>query len=228
MMPKIRLLIADDHEVVRLGLRSLLEAEDDMEVVGEAANAAEAIRLTSQLRPDVVILDIRLPGQSGLEACSMIRQRHPRTRVIILTSYISEQLVTQALRAGAAGYVLKDVDSAELLRAIRAAYAGKTVLDPEAAGQIIAHLRQLESQEEAPAFKGLSRRELQVMALVAKGQSNREIGAQLNLSEGTVRNYVSSIMEKLGLRNRIEIATYALEHRLFDRYPSLNDQFGSK
>ncbi len=221
MKPKIRLLIVDDHEVVRLGLRMLLEAEEDMVVVGEAANADEALRLTSQLRPDVVVMDIRLPGRSGLEACQAIRQRHPKTRVIILTSYLSEELVTQAVRAGASGYVLKDIDSLELVRAIRAAYEGKTVLDPSAANHIVSHLRQLEHREESSPFGSLSRRELQVMALVARGKSNREIAGLLSLSEGTVRNYVSSLMEKLGLRNRIEVATYALEHRLFEYFPEL-------
>ncbi len=221
MSKKIRLLIVDDHEVVRMGLRALLEGEKDMEVVGEAATAQEAIRLVPQVRPDVVIMDIRLPAQSGLEACQAIRQRHPKTRVIMLTSYLSEELVTQALRVGAAGYVLKDVDSTELLRAIRTAYAGKTVLDSQAACQIVARLQQAAVPKEDPAFKALSWRELQVMALVTRGMSNREIGQALSLSEGTVRNYVSTIMEKLGLRNRIEVATYALQHRLFERYPSL-------
>ncbi len=220
---KIRLLIVDDHEVVRLGLRMLLEAEEDMTVVGEAANGDEALRLASQLRPDVVVMDIRLPGRSGLEACKAIRQRHPRTQVIMLTSYLSEELVTQAIRAGAAGYVLKNIDSQELVEAIRSAYAGRTVLDPSAAEYIVSHLRQLEHQEENTPFDALSQRELQVMALVAQGKSNREIGAALNLSEGTVRNYVSSVMEKLGLRNRIEVATYALRFRLFDYFPSLAD-----
>ncbi|HEY58109.1 MAG TPA: response regulator transcription factor [Anaerolineae bacterium] len=223
MKPKIRLLIVDDHEVVRLGLRMLLEAEEDMVVVGEAADGEEALRLASQLRPDVVVMDIRLPGRSGLEACQAIRQRHPKTRVIMLTSYLSEELVTQAIRAGASGYVLKNIDSMELVQAIRSAYAGRTVLDPSAADYIVSHLRQMEHREDTSPFDPLSQRELQVMALVARGKSNREIGRLLHLSEGTVRNYVSSVMEKLGLRNRIEVATFALEHRLFDYFPLLAD-----
>lgn len=223
MKPKIRLLVVDDHEVVRLGLRMLLEAEEDMVVVGEAADGEEALRLASQLRPDVVVMDIRLPGRSGLEACQAIRQRRPKTRVIMLTSYLSEELVTQAIRAGASGYVLKNIDSMELVQAIRSAYAGRTVLDPSAADHIVSHLRQMEHREGTSPFDPLSQRELQVMALVARGKSNREIGRLLHLSEGTVRNYVSSVMEKLGLRNRIEVATFALEHRLFDYFPSLAD-----
>jgi len=220
-MAKIRLLIVDDHEVVRMGLKALLGAEEDMEVVGEAATAQEALRLADELHPDVVIMDIRLPAQSGLEACHAIRRRHPRTRVVMLTSYLSEELVTQALRMGAAGYVLKNVDSTELLDTIRTAYAGKTVLDPEAACQVVARLGRHEPPEEDPAFKDLTHRELQIMALIARGKSNREIAATLHLSEGTVRNYVSALMDKLGLRNRIEVATYALTHQLFERYPSL-------
>lgn len=221
-MAKIRLLVVDDHEVVRVGLKALLSAEEDMEVVGEAATAQEAERLAAELRPDVVIMDVRLPLESGLEACQTIRRRHPRTRVVMLTSYVSEELVAQALRMGASGYVLKNVDSTELLETIRAAYAGKTVLDPAAACQVMARLGPEASPEEDPSFKELTSRELQIMALVARGKSNREIASILHLSEGTVRNYVSSIMDKLGLRNRIEVATYALTHRLFDRYPALS------
>lgn len=223
MTPNIRVLIVDDHEVVRLGLRMLLEAEEDMVVVGEAANGEEALRLAAQLRPDVVVMDIRLPGRSGLEACQAIRQRHPKTRVIMLTSYLNDELVAQAIRAGASGYVLKNIDGTELVQTIRAAHAGRTVLDPDAAEHILARLRQMESQEDASPFEPLSQRELQVMALVARGKTNREIARLLYLSEGTVRNYVSAMMEKLGLRNRIEVATFALEHRLFDRFPSLAD-----
>ena len=220
-MAKIRLLVVDDHEVVRLGLKTLLEAEEDMEVVGEASTAQEAEHLAAELHPDVVIMDVRLPLESGLEACQAIRRRFPRTRVIMLTSYVSEELVTQALRVGASGYVLKNVDSTELLNTIRATYAGKTVLDPEAACQVVARLNEAASPADDPAFKGLTSRELQIIALVARGKSNREIATTLHLSEGTVRNYVSAIMDKLGLRNRIEVATYALTHHLFERYPSL-------
>ncbi len=220
----LKLLIVDDHEVVRLGLRSLLDGEPDLEVVGEAANAAEALRQVHALRPDVVVMDVRLPDKSGIEACRLIRQRHPRTQVVILTSYINKDLVTQALRAGAAGYVLKNVKTEDLLETIRAAQSGRTVLDSQAAQQIIERLHRQEMEAEDPAFKRLSPREAQVMALVARGLSNREIGRILSLSEGTIRNYVSSIMEKMGFRNRIEIATYAVEHRIFEWSLNLGDE----
>lgn len=218
----LRLLIVDDHEVVRLGLRSLLDGEADFEVVGEAGSAAEALDQVHALRPDVVIMDIRLPDRSGIEACRLIRQHHPRTQVVILTSYLSRDLVDQAMRAGAAGYVLKNVKTEELVETIRATRSGRAALNPDAARQMLARFSP-QGMEEDPAFRKLSPRELQVMALVTRGLSNREIGRILHLSEGTVRNYVSSIMEKMGFRNRIEIATYAVEHRIFESTPNLGE-----
>ena len=219
----LKLLIVDDHEVVRLGLRSLLDAERDFEVIGEAGSAAEALAQVEALRPDVVIMDIRLPDKSGIEACRLIRQRHPRIQVVILTSYLSRDLVQQALRAGAAGYVVKNVKTEELLETIRAARAGRAPLSPDRVQQVLARFS-AEEEERDPALEKLSPRELQVMALVTRGLSNREIGRILNLSEGTVRNYVSSIMEKMGFRNRIEIATYAVEHRIFESTPNLGEE----
>lgn len=224
MTQPLRLLIVDDHEVVRMGLRALLDAEPDMTVVAEAATAQEALEMAQRHRPDVAVVDVRLPGTSGLELCRELRQRYPRTQVVILTSFLTEELVTQALRAGASGYVLKDVSTDELLRAIRAAAQGKTALDPLTAQHMVSHLRRLEMERQAQAFEGLSQREMQVLALVAQGLSNREIGERLYLSEGTVRNYVSNIMEKLGLRNRIELATYAVAHHIFDFIEGLDEE----
>ncbi len=224
-MPKVlRLLVVDDHEVVRMGLRALLDAEPDMEVVAEAGTAEEALQMAERHRPDVAVVDVRLPDRSGLELCRDLRRRFPLTQVVILTSFLTEELVSQALRAGAAGYVLKDVGTEELLRAIRAAAEGKTALDPQAAREMVSHLHRLELEREAKAFERLSPRELQVLALVARGLSNREIGQRLHLSEGTVRNYVSSVMEKLGMRNRIELATHAVEHHIFDFVQGLDDE----
>jgi len=220
---RTRLLLVDDHEVVRLGLRTLLEAEPDMEVVAEAGTAEEALDKVERYHPDVVVMDVRLPGKSGLEACRLIRQRHPTTQVVILTSYLSEEFVSHALRAGAAGYVLKEVGGSELVHAIRQAREGRVAFDPHTASQMVARLRRLEAHIEESAFKGLSRREMEVLALVSKGRSNREIAHRLSLSEGTVRNYVSAIMEKLGMRNRIELATYAVQHHISEWMPDMDD-----
>ncbi len=212
MTKRIRLLIVDDHAVVRLGLRTLLADEADLEVVAEAGTAEEALVQVSNLHPDVVVLDIQLPGRSGLEACYDIRTQFPETQVVILTSHAGEGFVEQALRAGAAGYVLKQVGNEELVRAVHAAQRGEIALDPRTATKVIARLKNLQTQAETSAFRELSQREVDVLARVAKGESNREIGRVLNLSEITVRNYVSNILEKLHLRNRIELATYAVMH----------------
>ena len=216
-MNRIRLLIVDDHEVVRLGLRTLLTDEPDLEVAAEAGTAEEALVQVANHHPDVVILDIQLPGRSGLEACQEICKKFPETHVIILTSHAGEGFAEQALRAGAAGYVLKQVGNEELVRAIRAAQRGEMALDPRTASRVVARLKDLESRSEANAFRDLSPRELDVLAPLARGKTNAEIGQQLNLSEKTVGNYISNMFEKLGLKNRIELAAYAFEHHLFER-----------
>ncbi len=214
MTNRIRLLIVDDHEVVRLGLRTLLADEPDLEVVAEAGTAEEALVQVANHHPDVVVLDIQLPGRSGLEACHDIRRQFPETQVVILTSHGGDSFAEQALRAGAAGYVLKQVGNEELVRAVRAARRGEIALDPKTATKVVARLKDLQTRAESSAFRDLSQRELDVLALVARGESNREIGQAINLSEITVRNYVSNILEKLHLRNRIELATYAVQHRI--------------
>jgi DNA-binding NarL/FixJ family response regulator len=212
----IRVLLVDDHEVVRLGLITLMQDRPDLAVVGEAGSAAEALRLVEQLRPDVVLMDIRMPGQSGLEATRQIAERFPQTKVVVLTSYADDELVVRAIRAGAVGYVLKQVGNEELLRAIAAAARGEALLDSATTARLLARVRVVEAQAEAEVFRSLSERELEVLAEVARGKTNAEIGRTLNLSEKTVRNYLSSVLEKLGLSNRIELATFAVEHRLFE------------
>jgi two-component system response regulator DevR len=218
-MARIRLLIVDDHAVVRLGLRTLLAEESDLVVVGEAGTAEEALVQVAHHHPDVVILDIQLPGRSGLEACREIRQRFRETQVVILTSHAAEGFAEQALQFGAAGYVLKQVGNEELVRAVRAAHRGETALDPKTASRVVARMRDLRTQVDRNAFRDLSPRELQILHHVAKGENNKEIGQALGLSEITARNYVSRLLEKLHLRNRIELATYAVQHRL-DEYLS--------
>jgi len=213
-MNRIRLLIVDDHEVVRLGLRTLLSGEADFQIVAEAGTAEEALVQVAHHHPDVAILDIQLPGRSGLDACRDIRKQFPQTRVVILTSHVSDSFTEQALRAGASGYVLKQVGNEELMRAIRAAHQGEMAIDPKTTSRMVARLSELQKLSEENAFRDLSPRELDVLRLVARGESNKEIGKALNLSEITVRNYISTILEKLHLRNRIELATYAVQNRI--------------
>ncbi len=212
-MKRLRLLLVDDHEVVRIGLRTLLNDEPDMEVVGEAGTAADAIRLSTQLQPDVVLLDVRLPDGSGIDACQIIR-KNSECQVLILTSYADDELVMEAINSGAAGYVLKQISIGELLRAIRAVGAGDAVLDPQITVRVLKRVRQLERSSSASAFHDLSEREMQVLMLVAAGKSNAEIGKELHLSPTTVRNHVSTILSKLGLANRIEAAIYAVRNHI--------------
>jgi len=214
---KIRVLLVDDHEIVRLGLITLINDQPDMEVVGEAGTAAEAFRSVERLRPDVVMMDVRLPGEGGIEATKKITTHFPETRVVMLTSFADDELVVRAIRAGAVGYVLKQVGNDELLRAISAAAKGEALLDPGTTARLLARVRAAERKADEDAFRDLSDREMDVLAQVARGKTNAEIGEILNLSEKTVRNYVSTILEKLHLNNRIELATYAVEHHLSER-----------
>lgn len=215
-MTAIRLLIVDDHAVVRLGLRTLLSDEPDLEVVAEAGSAEEALVKVAAAKPDIAIVDIQLPGRSGIEVCQEIRQRFPATRVVILTSHAGESFLEQAMRAGASGYVLKQVGNEELIRAIRAAHRGEMGLDSRTASSVITRYLDMEKKVDQSAFKDLSLREREVLTLVAEGDTNKEIGVKLNLTEITVRNYVSNILNKLQLRNRIELAKYAFMHNLKD------------
>ncbi len=214
---KTRVILVDDHEIVRLGLMTLINDQPEMEVIGEAGTAAEALRLVERLRPDVALMDIRLPGEGGIEAAGQITRRFPETKVVMLTSYADDDLVMRAIMAGAVGYVLKQVGNEELLRAIGAAARGEALIDPSTTARLLSRVRAKERETESDAFRDLSDRELEVLAEVARGKTNAEIGQVLNLSEKTVRNYVSAVLEKLALTNRIELATYAVEHHLSDR-----------
>jgi DNA-binding NarL/FixJ family response regulator len=216
-MTRTRILLVDDHDIVRLGLMTLLNDEPDMEVVGEASTAAEAVSTAKKLQPDVVLMDIRLPGEGGIEAARQITQQVPKSKVVMLTSFADDELVVRAIRAGAMGYVLKQVGNEELLRAIRAAARGKALLDPSTTARLLSRVREAERKAEEDAFRDLSDREMDVLVHLARGRTNAEIGALLNLSEKTVGNYVSNMFEKLQLNNRIELAAYAYEHHLFER-----------
>ena len=213
-MKVLRILLVDDHEVVRLGLATLLEDTPGVSVVGEAGSGREALMACERLDPDLVILDIRLPDQPGVDVCRQIVERWPHINVIMLTSYANDDLIAEAILAGAAGYVLKQVGNEELLRAIEAVRRGEALLDPQVTQRVLQRMRQTERLLDASAFSDLSERELEVLFLVSQGKSNREIGEILGLSEKTVRNHVSNLLEKLGKSNRIELATYAVKHRI--------------
>ncbi len=216
-MSKTRVLLADDHAIVRLGLMTLINDQPNMEVVGEAGTAVEAVQAVERLRPDVVLMDIRMPGEGGIEATRQITARFPDTKVVMLTSFADDELVVRAIRAGAVGYVLKQVGNEDLLRAIIAAARGEALLDSSTTVRLLSRVREAERKADEDAFRDLSDRELDVLAELARGKTNAEIGQVLNLSEKTVRNYVSTILEKFHLTNRVELATYAVEHHLFER-----------
>ena len=216
-MNQTRLLLVDDHEVVRLGLMTLLDEQPNLKVVGEAGTAADALRAVERLQPDIVLMDIRMPGEDGIAATRQIRERFPQTQVIVLTSFADDDLLVRAIHAGAAGYVLKQVGNAELLRAIAAVARGEALLDPATTARLLARVRDKERRAEGDVFRDLSERELEVLAELARGKTNVEIGAALHLSEKTVRNYISAIREKLRQDNRIELALFAMEQGIFER-----------
>jgi len=213
---KHRILLVDDHEVVRIGLKALLERHPKFEVVAEASTAREAIEKVGIFSPDVIVMDIRLPGGSGIEACEEISENYPDSKVIMLTSYAEDEMLFSAIRAGAAGYVLKQIGGEDLVRAIEAIGRGEALLDSAVTQRIFQEVRKAAQEEEASAFSALTQQEKHVLLLVSEGKTNREIAKALFLGEGTVRNYVSSILSKLGVSNRAEAAAYAVEHNLRD------------
>ncbi len=213
-----RILLVDDHALVRMGLMTLLNDQPDMEVVGEASTAAEAVNATEKLKPDVILMDIRLPGEGGIEATRQVTKRFPDSKVVMLTSFADDELILHAINAGAVGYVLKQVGNDELLRAIQAAARGDALLDPSTTARLLKRVREADRKAQDDAFRDLSDREMDVLVHLARGKTNAEIGSILNLSEKTVGNYIGNMFEKLGMRNRIELAAYAFEHHLFERF----------
>ena len=210
-MNPIRILIVDDHAIVREGLQTLLSEEADIEVVGQAANGAEAIALVVDRRPDVVLMDLVMPEMDGIQATRKLREIAPSSRVLVLTSFTDDQRVRDAIQAGAIGYLLKDVLKPELLRAIHDAALGKPTLHPEAQRRL---MRQVSEPAAAAPHLDLTERETSVLKLIAQGQSNKEIAAALHLTEGTVKGYVSAILAKLGVADRTQAALYAVKHGL--------------
>ena len=212
----LRILLVDDHEVVRVGVRALIASEPGMEVVGEANTVRGAVSQAEQLAPDVVVLDVRLPGGNGLEACRKIKEERPETRVIILTSFPDDHVLFDAIAAGADGYVLKQIGSDDLIQALERVGRGESLLDPSLTDRVFTKMREVREQERAHAFADLSAQEMQILSLIADGQTNPEIGDVLHLSEKTVRNYVSVILGKLNLVSRAQAAAYAARHRVED------------
>jgi DNA-binding NarL/FixJ family response regulator len=210
----IRVLIVDDHAVVRIGLRSLLAHTAGFRVVGEAGTVAEAVAMADQANPDVVLMDIRLPDGSGVEACREIKKSHPDMRIVMLTSYSDEEAIVGSVMAGANGYLLKQADSDQLTRAIREAAEGASSLDPRAAGALITQFRELSAKQAEAELAGLTDRERRMLALIAEGYTNRAIGEVLHLSEKTVRNHVSQLLRKLGFQRRSQAAAWAGQRRL--------------
>ena len=213
-MRDLRILLVDDHEVVRLGLKALLGRHPRFEIVGEAGTAEEALAKARVQKPDVVVMDIRLPGKSGIDATREITARLPDTRVIVLTSYADDDLLMDAVAAGASGYVLKQIGSDDLVKSLEAVARGEALLDPAMMNTAFARLREAARKERGEAFRALTEQEVRILELVARGRTNREIADEVYLSEKTVRNYVSSILGKLGLSHRAQAAAYAVEHGL--------------
>ncbi|MBA3288091.1 MAG: response regulator transcription factor [Acidimicrobiia bacterium] len=206
----IRVFLLDDHEIVRRGVRDLLEAEDDIVVVGEAATQDEAVRRVPALDPDVAVLDVRLEEGDGIEACREIRSRHPRTACLVLTSFADDEALFRAIMAGVAGYVLKQIRSSDLVDAVRRVASGQSLLDPIVTARVLERVRTGPRQDERIAR--LSTQERAVLELLAEGLTNRQIAERLYLAEKTIKNYVTSVLAKLGMARRTEAAVYAARH----------------
>jgi len=210
----MRVLICDDQAIIRDGLAMLLGLEPDIDVVGVAEEGGEAVAALERLAPDLVLMDLKMPGMNGIEATRQIRARFPQVRVLVLTTYDDDEWVFDAVRAGAHGYLLKDTPRAELLAAVRGTAAGKSYVDPAVAGRLLAQVADPQVRPPSQVASKLSERELAVLRLLAAGLSNADIAARLHLSEGTVRNHVSAILAKLGLADRTQAAVLAIQHGL--------------
>ncbi|MBX3000727.1 MAG: response regulator transcription factor [Caldilineaceae bacterium] len=215
----LRVMVVDDHELVRLGLKTLLSRYPAFEVMAEAADAAEAVVKAQRCDPDIVIMDIRLGGRSGIDATRAILAQKPGAKVVMLTSYPEDELLFDAIAAGASAYVLKHIGSCELIHVLEAVGRGESVLDPAVTQKVFHKLRESARQSEDAAFASLADQELRILALLTEGKTNKEIAAEIFLSERTVRNYVSSILDKLNLSSRAEAAAYAVRHHIEAHLP---------
>jgi DNA-binding NarL/FixJ family response regulator len=219
--PRIRVLIVDDHAMVRRGMRDFLDLHADLEVVGEAADGQAALEATERLRPDVVVMDLMMPGMDGIAATAQLKERYASTEIVAITSFIEEDRVAAAIEAGASGFLLKDAEADDLATAIRSAYAGEVYLDPAVARIVARRMRaggRSAGDGTTDALTRLTSRERDVLGCVARGLSNRAIAAELGMAERTARTHVSNILAKLGLTSRTQAALFAVEHGL-DRAP---------
>lgn len=206
----IRVYLLDDHEIVRRGIKDLLESAGDIVVVGESGLAAEATRRIPALRPDVAILDGRLPDGSGIDVCREVRSRHPEIQALILTSYDDDEALFSAIMAGAAGYILKQVGGNDFVETVRRVAAGQSMLDPAVTAQVLERVRQ--GPKADPALEQLTDQELRILELIGEGMTNRQMAESMFLAEKTVKNYVSSMLAKLGLESRTQAAIFSLKH----------------
>jgi DNA-binding NarL/FixJ family response regulator len=207
----IKVLIADDHHVVRRGLMFFLKTQKDIQIIGEATNGEEAVKLVNELCPDVVIMDLVMPVMDGIEATKKIKETSPNTKILILTSFADQDHVIPAIRAGASGYQLKDIEPDQLVEAIKSVHRGESQLHPKVTSHVMTHLYQGENREEN-LLEELTKREREVLAEIAKGKSNKEIAASLMITEKTVKTHVSNILAKLNLADRTQAALYAVKH----------------
>lgn len=216
-MAKTRIVIADDHSIVREGVKMILASQRDFDIVGEAATGEEALALIEKLKPDVVVMDISMPGIGGIEATAQIKQTHPKINVLALTMHEDEHYVFRLLRAGASGYVLKRAAATDLVAAVRAASRGEAFLYPSVARDVIAdYLRRVEAGEEKERYDGLTTREREILTMIAQGLSNQEIAKKLYISIKTVQTHRAHILEKLGLHDRTELVRYAIRKGLIE------------
>lgn len=210
----MRLLVVDDHEVVRQGLVALLDRREDFQVVAEAGTMAEAIAAANRFEPDMIVMDVRLPDGSGIEACREIRADHPETRIVMLTSYPDEEAVLSAIIAGASGYLLKQIRGRDLVAALQSVGRGDSLLDPAVTERVLERVRRAASGGEQDELSQLTAQERKILLLVAEGKTNKEIAAEVFLSDKTVKNYVSSILSKLNLERRAQAAAFVAKHRV--------------
>jgi two-component system, NarL family, response regulator DevR len=224
MSKTVRILVADDHAVVRAGLRALLERREDFRVIAEAATGEEAITRALEWHPDVIVMDIRMPGISGIEATRQIIEKIPGARIIILTSYAEDDLLFAAIRAGAVGYVLKRIGDNDLVNAVERVSRGESMLDPAMTATVFDQMKKAQESQQAAAFNGLTSQEMSILGLISQGLTNRQISVRLFIGEGTTRNYVSSLLSKLNLSNRAEAAAYAIRNGIQEILPPNNDK----
>jgi len=210
----VRVFLLDDHEIVRRGVKELLEADGDLEVVGEAGTAGEAMARIPPTRPDVAVLDVRLPDGDGVQVCREIRSAHPEIQCLMLTSFSDDEALFDAIMAGAAGYVLKQIRGTDLVGAVRTIASGQSLLDPEAASRVMQRMR--DQAQRSDPLAGLTEQERRILELIGEGLTNRQIGERLFLAEKTVKNYVSALFAKLGMERRAQAAAYAA--RVFDEH----------